>query len=136
VSRTLQIIGDRWSFKVLREAFLGARRFDEFRDRLSIAPNILTDRLERLVGRGIFDRRQYQRLPNRYEYRLTEMGLDLYGPFAAIMAWGDRWLSERQPIILSHKTCGHDFVPRVVCDRCGEPIVAWEMAYTLNYTDA
>jgi DNA-binding HxlR family transcriptional regulator len=134
VSRTLQIIGDRWTFKVTREAFLGARRFDEFEERLNIAPNILTDRLNRLVDKGIFERRLYQRLPDRSEYRLTTMGLDLYGPFVAILAWGDRWLSnDTPPMILTHKTCGQDFTPQVVCDKCRQPIHAWEMAYERNY---
>ena len=134
VSRTLQIIGDRWTFKVSREAFLGARRFDEFQGRLNIAPNILADRLNRLVDNGIFERRLYQRLPDRFEYRLTEMGRHLYGPFVAILAWGDRWLANNSPpMILTHKICGEDFTPQVICDKCCKPIVAWEMAYEPNY---
>jgi hypothetical protein len=62
------------------------------------------------------------------------MGLDLYGPFVAILAWGDRWLSnDAPPMILTHKTCGQDFTPQVVCDKCRQPIHAWEMAYERNY---
>ncbi len=134
VSRTLQIIGDRWTFKVSREAFLGARRFDEFEARLNISPNILTDRLNRLVEHGVFERRLYQKLPDRFEYRLTEMGLALYGPFIAILAWGDRWLANgKPPLILTHTACGHDFTPEVICDKCRKPIAAWEMSYERNY---
>ena len=134
VSRTLEIIGDRWTFMVSREAFLGARRFDQFLGKLNIAPNILTDRLNRLVTSGVFVRRRYQTSPDRHEYRLTEMGLDLYGPFIAIMRWGDTWLSGgRPPLILTHKLCGQDFSPEVICDKCRKPLNAWDMKYRLNY---
>ena len=93
VSRALQIIGDKWSFMVVREAFFGNRRYDRILTELAIAPNILTDRLSRLVASGVFYRRQYQSSPDRYEYLLTDMGRDLYGPFIAMLQWGDRWLS-------------------------------------------
>ena len=88
VSRALQIIGDKWSFMVVREAFFGNRRYDKIQSELGIAPNILTDRLSRLVAQGVFHRRLYQRAPERYEYLLTDMGRDLYGPFIAMLAWG------------------------------------------------
>ena len=134
VSRVLRILTDRWTFKVCREAFLKARRFDEFQARLNIAPNILTDRLTHLVDRGVFERRLYRRLPDRYDYRLTPMGLDLYGPFIAILAWGDRWLAGGEPpMILTHVRCGRDFTAQVICGACGKPIVAWEMAYERSY---
>ena len=77
VAQTLKVIGDRWSFMVIREAFFGVRRFDDLQNKLGIAPNILTDRLDRLVAEGIFKRRKYQDLPERYEYPLTEKGKDL-----------------------------------------------------------
>src|SRR5580698_7166491 len=90
VSRALQIIGDKWSFMVVREAFFGNRRYDKIQTELAIAPNILTDRLSRLVASGVFVRRLYQRSPDRYEYLLTDMGRDLYGPFVVMLRWGDR----------------------------------------------
>lgn len=134
VSLTLQVIGDKWSFLVIREAFLGIRRFDKFTDELGIAPNILADRLSRLTEAGIFFREKYQDLPERYEYRFTEMGKDLYGSLVAMMAWGDRWhYHGRGPIQLSHKACGHDFNPAVVCDKCLGPITASNMGYKLRY---
>jgi DNA-binding HxlR family transcriptional regulator len=134
VSLSLQVIGDRWTFLVIREAFLGVRRFDKFLAELNIAPNILTDRLNRLINRGIFKKRKYQDLPERYEYRLTEMGKDLYGSLVAMMAWGDRWLSNaRPPIQLTHGTCGNDFLPTVVCDKCRKPVTAANMKYRLGY---
>jgi DNA-binding HxlR family transcriptional regulator len=134
VSQTLKVIGDRWSFMVIREAFFGVRRFDDMQSKLGIAPNILTDRLDRLVGEGIFVRRKYQDQPERYEYPLTKKGKDLYGPLIAMMRWGDDWLSGgKPPLILTHKGCGHDFEPTVVCDHCREPLRAKEMSYRLNY---
>jgi DNA-binding HxlR family transcriptional regulator len=134
VSLSLQAIGDKWTFLVIREAFLGVRRFDKFLSELNIAPNILTDRLNRLIDRGIFKKRKYQDLPERYEYRLTEIGKDLYGSLVAMMAWGDRWLSHgRPPIQLTHGTCGKDFTPTVICDRCRKPVTASNMKYRLEY---
>jgi DNA-binding HxlR family transcriptional regulator len=134
VSLSLSIIGDKWSFLVIREAFLGVRRFDRFASELGIAPNILADRLNRLIHRGIFEKKKYQDLPERYEYRLTEMGKDLYGSLVAMMAWGDRWLSRgKPPLQLTHKTCGKDFTPVVICDKCRKPVTARNMKYHMKY---
>jgi len=134
VSRSLEIIGDRWSFLILREAFFGVVRFDQMQSELKIASNILTERLIRLVQRGAFERRRYQDQPERFEYRLTEMGLDLYGAFVTMAAWGDKWLSGGDlPIILTHLDCGHDFTPTLVCDQCKRPIAAHGMRYRVNY---
>jgi DNA-binding HxlR family transcriptional regulator len=134
VSRALEIIGDKWSFMVVREGFFGNRRYDKILNELAIAPNILTDRLNRLVASGVFHRRQYQSSPGRYEYLLTDMGLDLYGPFIAMLRWGDRWLSKgKPPLILTHLKCGHDFEASVDCDRCKKPIIAADMRYRLAY---
>lgn len=137
VSRTLEIVGDRWSFLILREAFFGVRRFDALQTELRIAPNILTDRLARLVARGMFERRKYQDQPERFEYRLTDMGKDIYGAFIAMQAWGDRWLSGGEPpLILTHLDCGHDFTATVICDQCRQPVEAHAMRYRLNYDPA
>jgi DNA-binding HxlR family transcriptional regulator len=134
VSRSLEIIGDKWSFMVVREAFFGNRRYDKILTELGIAPNILTDRLSRLVASGVFVRSQYQSSPDRYEYRLTDMGRGLYGPFIVMLQWGDRWLSKgKPPLLLKHLTCGKDFHAAVICDCCKEPIVAADMRYRLTY---
>ncbi len=134
VSRALAIIGDKWSFMVAREAFFGRRRYDEIQTELGIAPNILTDRLSRLVAAGVFRRRLYQSSPDRYEYILTGMGHDLYGPFIAMIRWGDQWLSKgKPPLLLRHLTCGHDFQAVVACNCCACPIVASDMKYRLSY---
>lgn len=134
VSRSLQIIGDKWSFMVVREGFFGNRRYDKILTELAIAPNILTDRLNRLVANGVFYRRQYQNSPDRYEYLLTDMGRDLYPPFITMLQWGDRWLSKgKPPLLLTHLNCEHDFQASVNCDRCKQPIVAADMSYRLTY---
>ena len=134
VSRTLQIIGDKWSFMVVREAFYGNRRYDKIQSELGIAPNILTDRLSRLVTQGILVRRPYQTAPERHEYVLSDTGRDLYGSFVTMLAWGDRWLSRNKPpLILHHQVCGHDFHASVICDKCHKPIVAADMKYKLSY---
>ena len=91
--------GVSWSFA---KRFFGNRRYDKIQTELGIAPNILTDRLSRLVAQGVFHRRLYQTTPDRYEYLLTDMGRDLYGPFVAMLSWGDRWLSGKPPLILTH----------------------------------
>ena len=134
VSRALEVIGDRWSFLLIREAFYGATRFDQFQAELSIASNILTDRLARLVERGVFRKRKYQSAPERFEYLLTPMGADLHGPLLMMMAWGDRWRAGGEPpMLLKHEACGKFFTPVVVCNRCGEPIHAYTMKYRMRY---
>jgi DNA-binding HxlR family transcriptional regulator len=134
VSRALQIIGDKWTFMVVREAFFGNRRYDRIQSELGIAPNILTDRLSRLVTQGVFLRRPYQSSPERHEYLLTDMGRDLYGSFATMLAWGDRWLAKNKPpLLLRHLKCGRDFHASVICDKCHNPIVAADMQYRLSY---
>ena len=135
LAEAMALVGDRWTLPVVEALLEGPRRFGELVERLpGIAPNILTDRLDRLVGEGIFVRRKYQDFPERYEYPLTDKGKDLYGPLVAMLRWGDDWLARKKPpLILTHKRCGHDFNPTVVCDHCRKPLRAKEMSYRLNY---
>ena len=90
VARALEAIGDRWTMLVIRDAFVGARRFDEFQQRLGIARNVLADRLSRLVDEGILEKHEYQERPQRFEYRLTSKGVDLFPVLVSLMKWGDR----------------------------------------------
>lgn len=131
VERMLAQAGDTWTFLVLREAYFGVRRFDQFQKNLETAPNILTDRLRKLVTNGLLERIQYSERPPRFEYRLTEKGLDLFPLIVLMMRWGDRWLDEGKgaPLQLVHKTCGKVSQPYVVCDCCGEPITARDMEW-------
>jgi len=135
VARTLQIIGDRWSFLIMREAWFGVRRFDEMQEKLGIASNILSDRLSRLVQNGVFRKQPYRNGWDRFEYRFTEMGRDLYKPMIVMMRWGDRWLSDgKPPLRLRHRLCDSDFEPLVVCSHCKQPVIAKETDYELRYT--
>ncbi|HVW32063.1 MAG TPA: helix-turn-helix domain-containing protein, partial [Acidimicrobiia bacterium] len=93
IARSVDLLGDWWTPLVLREAFLGRRRFDDIQAALGIGRNVLTQRLRRLVEEGMLDRVRYQSKPDRYEYVLTEKGRDFYPVLAAMIAWGDRWLS-------------------------------------------
>lgn len=120
LERGIEVLGDRWTAHVVAGAFYGLRRFSDFQEELKVASNILTDRLERLVARRMLERVRYQERPERWEYRLTQEGRDLFPLIAALMAWGDRWLSgnEGPPEILTHR-CGARLEPVVRCDSCG-----------------
>ena len=130
LARTLQVMGDRWSGLVIREAFYGVRRFDEFQRRLGIASNILAERLDRLTGHGVLARVPYRQQPLRHEYRLTHKGLDLYPVPLAMLTWGDRWLAPRRrpPVPLTHLDCGRRFTAVLSCGRCGDPISRADLA--------
>jgi DNA-binding HxlR family transcriptional regulator len=129
VARTLEVIGEWWTMLVVREAFNGVRRFDDFQARLGIARNVLTTRLQSLVDHGILERRLYQERPERFEYRLTEKGFDLYPVLISLMQWGDKWQAgpEGPPVVLTHENCGHTPEPALVCTHCNKPITAREM---------
>ena len=90
IARSLEVIGERWTLLIVRDVMNGRRRFDELQQGLGIARNVLSARLQRLVEENILERRPYQRNPERYEYFLTEKGLDLWPALVALLAWGDR----------------------------------------------
>ncbi len=126
----MDLLGDLWTPLVLREAFYGIRRFDEFQESLGIARNTLTDRLRRLVEEGLMDKQAYQNVPVRHDYALTEKGRDFYGVLAVMNRWGDRWLAGEKgvPVVLHHDRCGHDTYPEVVCAVCKEPVSSQEIS--------
>jgi DNA-binding HxlR family transcriptional regulator len=133
VAATLQVTGDRWSALLIRESFYGSTRFDEFQQRLSIAPNILTQRLRRLVELGILTRTAYQQRPARHEYRLTEKGLDLYPVPLSMLAWGDRWVfGGEPPVRLTHEACGRALTPILSCGACAEPISRVDIVFSTS----
>jgi len=104
IARALEIVGERWTLLIIRDAFLGLRRFDQFQESLGIARNVLTDRLGRLVEEGILDRVRYSERPQRYEYRLTTKGRDLAVTLAGLRQWGDKYLSDNPPRITRRKS--------------------------------
>jgi DNA-binding HxlR family transcriptional regulator len=126
LARSLAVVGDRWTLLVLREAFLRTRRFDEFEAKLGIARRVLSERLALLVDEGILKKVPYQENPPRYEYRLTEKGLDLYPVIISLVHWGDRHYAGKKgaPMLHTHKSCGHDFKSVVTCSECGEALSA------------
>jgi DNA-binding HxlR family transcriptional regulator len=103
VAQVLEIIGERWTWLIIRDAFLGLTKFVEFEESLGIARNVLTDRLNRLVEEGIFERVLYQERPARHEYRLTQKGADLFTALNAIRQWGDQYLSPKPMRLLRRK---------------------------------
>ncbi|HTJ98479.1 MAG TPA: helix-turn-helix domain-containing protein [Bordetella sp.] len=99
IARSLARVGERWSMLILRDAFHGMTRFDEFRKSLDIAPNILTRRLEELVGFGLLEKRIYSERPTRHEYVLTQVAHDFRPVMLAMMAWGNRHFSPEGPAL-------------------------------------
>jgi DNA-binding HxlR family transcriptional regulator len=104
IARALEVVGERWTLLIIRDAFLGVRRFDQFQESLGIARNVLTDRLNRLVEEGILRRVRYSERPQRHEYRLTHKGADLAIALAGLRQWGDKYLSEKPPTITRRKS--------------------------------
>lgn len=126
VARSVAVIGDRWTLMILRDCFLGVRRFDDFERRLGISRSIVADRLKRLVDEGVLRREAYQDRPPRHEYRLTDKGLALHPVIMAIVHWGDvHYAGEAgPPLIHRHKGCGCDFAPVMTCSECGDAVAA------------
>ncbi|MEM8620551.1 MAG: helix-turn-helix domain-containing protein [Actinomycetota bacterium] len=125
IQLSLDILGDRWTILILRDAFRGVRRFDEFRRDLAIARPVLTDRLKRLVDAEVMARRQYCARPPRFEYRLTPKGMALSPTLVALMRWGDDWLTESAPpTVLVHQRCGQPIDQQFVCWHCDETFTA------------
>lgn len=124
VARSVAVIGDRWTLMLLRDCFLGVRRFEDFERRLGISRSIIADRLKTLTDEGVLRREAYQDRPVRHEYRLTEKGVALHPVMMAIVHWGDVHCAgeEGPPLIHRHKACACDFTPVQTCSECGEPV--------------
>ncbi len=103
IARALEVVGERWTLLIVRDAFLGLRRFDEFQESLGIARNVLTDRLNRLVDEGILERVRYSERPERFEYRLTAKGRELDIALAGLRQWGDKYVSDKPPRLMRRK---------------------------------
>ena len=128
---SINFFGDRWTQLVLASFFLGEHRYEEIRARWQIATNILADRLQLLVDNGMLQRRIYQIHPERSEYVLTPKGMDGYPIALTLTKWGDRWLAKprKHPLLLTHKRCGAELDPIVVCDRCGGELDPHEVTF-------
>jgi DNA-binding HxlR family transcriptional regulator len=124
VGRALSLVGERWTMLILRETFFGVRRYGQFARNLGIPRPTLSLRLRKLVDAGLLERVPYSSDPDRYEYRLTQSGRDLFPAVVALMRWGDQHFagSDGPPIVLRHDTCGKPTHPHVTCDVCGGEI--------------
>jgi DNA-binding HxlR family transcriptional regulator len=120
IARALEVLGERWTLLLVRDALNGLTRFEEFQQSLGVARNVLTDRLKRLVDAGVLERIRYQERPERYRYELTAMGRELGVPILSLMHWGDRHLAgpPGPPRLSRHRGCGGDLHAQLVCDRC------------------
>ncbi|SES33955.1 transcriptional regulator, HxlR family [Lentzea xinjiangensis] len=124
VARALDLVGERWTLLVLREAFFGVRRYGQFARNLAIPRPTLSARLKTLVDAGLLQRVPYAE--DRDEYRLTRAGLELFPAIVILMKWGDSHLPDPggPPFVLEHSTCGQEADARLVCRCCGEEITA------------
>jgi DNA-binding HxlR family transcriptional regulator len=126
IAGALEVVGERWSLLIVRDVMLGLHRFDELQGHLGIARNVLQARLTRLIDEGVLERRLYQERPQRYEYRLTDKGLDLWPMIVALMKWGDRYAPpEGGPaVLIEHRGCGGSIDAHGVCEACGARLTA------------
>lgn len=128
-----RLLGERWTYLLLREIFFGVHRFGQLQRKLGIAPNVLASRLQELVEVGALERHRYRRDPDWYEYRLSPAGRELIPAIVMISRWGERHLDvPNQEGILRHRTCGRETDPRLACSECGKPMgpgdLDWEPA--------
>ncbi|MFJ6673802.1 winged helix-turn-helix transcriptional regulator [Actinosynnema sp. NPDC091369] len=124
IARALEVVGERWTLLIVRDALSGVTRFDGFLHRMPIARNVLSDRLNGLVEHGVLERVRYQDRPPRHEYRLTARGRELTPVVLALMAWGDRHLPAPTgpPSVAEHAGCGGSVHTCLVCDCCERPV--------------
>ena len=126
VARAVERVGEPWTLMILRELFLGSRRFDDLQRHTGASPHILSERLKQLCADDVLRRVAYSERPLRHEYLLTDKGRDLWPVIMALRAWGQTWLSRDMPndLRLFHKTCGAEMMPHLTCPDCGAPIHA------------
>jgi DNA-binding HxlR family transcriptional regulator len=132
ILRPLALLGDRWTLVVLRQAFAGLRRFEDFHASLGVSRAVLAERLSRLVDAGVLERRAYRDAQRtRHEYRLTPKGIDLYPVLMALRAWGDKYLApDGEFVVYRHRDCGGRVQVHLTCDECGADVTAREVDTT------
>jgi len=125
IARTLDVFGEPWTPLILRDVWVGFTRFEQLQADLGISRKVLTERLNHLVEHGVLERRPYDRRP-RYEYVLTEKGVELLDVLTVMAGWGDRWLAGEAgpPVLHRHHACGEISHGELRCANCGEPMRA------------
>jgi DNA-binding HxlR family transcriptional regulator len=120
IAKTLDVVGEWWTLLIVRDAFRGTRRFDDFQASLGLARSVLTARLAKLTEHGVLERRAYSEHPPRYEYHLTSKGRALFPLIAVLLAWGDEWAPSPggPPVELVHDACGNVTQPVLTCPHC------------------
>ncbi|MCZ8322674.1 MAG: helix-turn-helix domain-containing protein [Novosphingobium sp.] len=133
VDAGIELFGDRWATLVVRACFTGIHRFDEIQRDAGMASNILSDRLERLLAQGIIKAVPYSTHQDRFEYRLTPKGRDLYPVLLGLLQWGDAWYADSKgpPLLLRHKTCDHDLAMRPACSACGGSLTTQNVTFAV-----
>jgi DNA-binding HxlR family transcriptional regulator len=121
-ARTLELVGERWSLLILRDAlYRGTTRFADFQRDLGMASNILAKRLEGFVAAGLMEQRRYSERPEHHEYLLTAKGRELQGVIVALTDWGDRWEApDGPPILYEHGDCKGVVHSQLHCSICGD----------------
>lgn len=120
VAQCLEVVGEWWSMLIVRDAFLGVRRFDQFQERLGISRNVLHQRLNHLVDAGVFEKVLYSEHPPRYDYRLSSKGRDLWPVLTAMRQWGDKYEApDGPPLRVIHEECGEVSEAILTCSACG-----------------
>lgn len=136
VAQTLSMIGERWTMLVLRELFMGSRRFEEFQMYTNMSPHILSIRLKNLETNGIIKRKQYEEHPPRFEYKLTSKGLDLFPLVVSLKMFGDKWGKYKSvgdtAITMRHSHCGHTTGMQLNCTSCSEAYGARDTAAVIS----
>ncbi len=129
MARTLAIVGDRWTFLIIRDLFLGNRRFSSLHKSLGLSKHRLSDRLNRLIENDVLYKQCYDQSRQRFEYRLTKKGVDLYPVLMTIVQFGNKWEADSDGIPLEHrhKNCGQMTQPYLACSECNEPIRAQDI---------
>ena len=128
VAQCLEVVGEWWSMLIVRDAFLGVTRFDQFQERLGISRNILKQRLDNLTDHGVLEKVPYSDHPPRHEYRLTAKGQDLWPIVTTMRQWGDKYAApDGPPVQLVHEGCGTVFHAEMTCSNCGERVPAREV---------
>ena len=124
VARALSVVGERWTMLIMRDAFLGTRRFDQFQGNLGITRHRLSERLGKLVEHGVLVKVPYHDRPVRYEYRQTPKGLGLYPVLMSLARWGDDWMDKGRgaPLEYIHQKSGHLIRAQLTCSECGEQL--------------